>query len=258
MNIITRSQAIEQGLKTYFTGKPCKHGHIAERILPSCNCLVCLREHAIKARYSMTDEQKEAKRARGRKYAAKNKEARSAYHKEYYKKNKEKIAEKSRKWFAENKDRVYANRAALRAREPDRIKEKSSEYTKKYRAKNPEKINAYQSQYRKEKYANDTQWKAAFRIRAMLARVLGQTKQPKWAKSEEMIGYTRSELINHLDSLLKDGMTWDNFGEWHIDHIKPVSAFIKEGVTDPAVVNALSNLQPLWAEDNFKKSDSYE
>lgn len=92
----------------------------------------------------------------------------------------------------------------------------------------------------------------------MLARVLGQTKQPKWAKSEEMIGYTRSELINHLDSLLKDGMTWDNFGEWHIDHIKPVSAFIKEGVTDPAVVNALSNLQPLWAEDNFKKSDSYE
>jgi len=40
-------------------------------------------------------------------------------------------------------------------------------------------------------------------------------------------------------------MNWGNYGEWHIDHIKPVSSFDK---TIPInVVNALSNLQPLWA-----------
>jgi hypothetical protein len=40
-------------------------------------------------------------------------------------------------------------------------------------------------------------------------------------------------------------MTWDNYGEWHIDHIKPVSSFDKD--TPQSIVNALSNLQPLWA-----------
>ncbi|AVH85447.1 hypothetical protein Rostov1_00057 [Vibrio phage Rostov-1] len=50
-------------------------------------------------------------------------------------------------------------------------------------------------------------------------------------------------------------MSWDNWGEWHIDHIKPVAQFKREGITDPKIINALSNLQPLWAEENLKKSD---
>jgi hypothetical protein len=49
-------------------------------------------------------------------------------------------------------------------------------------------------------------------------------------------------------------MSWDNWGEWHIDHIIPVSKFEKE--TPPSIVNSLSNLQPLWAIDNYKKSNN--
>lgn len=40
-------------------------------------------------------------------------------------------------------------------------------------------------------------------------------------------------------------MSWDNYGDWHIDHIKPVSCFDK--TTLPSIVNALENLRPLWA-----------
>ena len=60
------------------------------------------------------------------------------------------------------------------------------------------------------------------------------------------------ELSEHrkkyLEEGFQEGMSWTNYGEWHIDHIKPVCSFDKE--THPSVVN---NLQPLWAKDNFSK-----
>jgi hypothetical protein len=53
------------------------------------------------------------------------------------------------------------------------------------------------------------------------------------------------ELKQHLESLFTKDMSWDNYGEWHIEHIKDVVLFDKE--TLPSVVNALSNLKPMWA-----------
>lgn len=61
------------------------------------------------------------------------------------------------------------------------------------------------------------------------------------------------EIIKRIESMFSNGMSWDNRGSWHIDHIKPVKAFIDEGITDPYIVNHPSNLQPLWAADNLKK-----
>jgi hypothetical protein len=55
--------------------------------------------------------------------------------------------------------------------------------------------------------------------------------------------------------MFRDGMSWENYGEWHIDHIMPINHFIKSGITDPAIVNALENLQPLWAYENLSKGD---
>jgi hypothetical protein len=46
MEIISRKEAMERGLKYYFTGKPCKHGHIFERLVSNHGCLYCLRERA--------------------------------------------------------------------------------------------------------------------------------------------------------------------------------------------------------------------
>ena len=71
-----------------------------------------------------------------------------------------------------------------------------------------------------------------------------------------MLGYTPIELKNHLEYLFKEGMTWENYGEWHVDHIKPMCKFDRSEL--PSVVNALENLQPLWAKDNLIKGDKYE
>lgn len=50
-------------------------------------------------------------------------------------------------------------------------------------------------------------------------------------------------------------MSWDNYGEWHIDHIKSISKFGDK--TNPRLINALCNLQPLWCSDNLMKSDKW-
>jgi hypothetical protein len=76
----------------------------------------------------------------------------------------------------------------------------------------------------------------------------------------EITGCSKEELIEHLESQFSDGMTWENWSlnGWHIDHIRPVSSF---DLSDPAQVKECfhySNLQPLWAIDNLKKSDSWE
>jgi len=62
--------------------------------------------------------------------------------------------------------------------------------------------------------------------------------------------------MTHLEGLFKPGMSWANHGAWHIDHIRPRSAFTYSSPTDRDFADcwALSNLQPLWAEENLRKA----
>ena len=72
---------------------------------------------------------------------------------------------------------------------------------------------------------------------------------------EKLVGYTAKQLIKHLEKQFGLGMSWDNYGEWHIDHEIPVSVFnfIKPEDIDFKRCWALSNLQPMWAYDNLSK-----
>jgi 5-methylcytosine-specific restriction endonuclease McrA len=73
--------------------------------------------------------------------------------------------------------------------------------------------------------------------------------------TEELIGYTVSDLRDHIERQFLRGMTWDNYGEWHIDHIVPLSSFTITGPDDPELRRAwaLTNLRPLWATENLQK-----
>jgi len=69
----------------------------------------------------------------------------------------------------------------------------------------------------------------------------------------DLIGCTPLELKTHLERKFTEGMSWDNYGKWHIDHIIPCAAF---DLTDPVQQRQCfhySNLQPMWATANFKK-----
>lgn len=74
---------------------------------------------------------------------------------------------------------------------------------------------------------------------------------------EKLAGYTAIELKKHLESQFVEGMTWENYGKWHIDHIIPISFFQYKTPDDVEFKMCwrLENLQPLWAKDNFAKRD---
>jgi predicted nucleic acid-binding Zn ribbon protein len=71
----------------------------------------------------------------------------------------------------------------------------------------------------------------------------------------DVISYKDTDLRLHLEKGFQEGMSWDNYGEWHIDHKIPVSAFNLMCDMDVKRCWSLSNLQPLWALDNLKKSN---
>lgn len=72
----------------------------------------------------------------------------------------------------------------------------------------------------------------------------------------DILGYSALELKEHMINLFTPGMSWDNYGEWHIDHIKPVSCFDKN--EEVSVVCALKNLQPLWSTTRIIDGKVYE
>jgi hypothetical protein len=77
---------------------------------------------------------------------------------------------------------------------------------------------------------------------------------------ELLVGYTLAELKAHLEEQFTAGMTWENIGQWHIDHKIPKAAFNFETPDDIDFKRCwgLKNLQPLWAKENFKKRDKLE
>lgn len=73
---------------------------------------------------------------------------------------------------------------------------------------------------------------------------------------EKIVHFSLEELMKHLESKFKEGMSWDNYGsEWHIDHIRPIANFSFSSFKEKEFLEcwSLKNLQPLWAEENLKK-----
>ena len=72
---------------------------------------------------------------------------------------------------------------------------------------------------------------------------------------ERLVGYGIDDLKEHLEKQFKDGMSWENYGEWAIDHIIPKSAFNFEKPEDEDFKRCwnLKNLQPMWARENSIK-----
>jgi hypothetical protein len=81
--------------------------------------------------------------------------------------------------------------------------------------------------------------------RDLLKRCVRRMGVEKNDKTINILGYSAWDLKIHLEKQFTDGMSWDNHGEWHIDHIKPVSSF--DELTHPSIVNSLGNLKPMWA-----------
>lgn len=92
--------------------------------------------------------------------------------------------------------------------------------------------------------------------RSIRQRINGMIKEKYHSKSFlKIFGYTFDQLKKHIEKQFLPKMEWDNYGEWHIDHILPISFFSYTSINDDdfKFCWALSNLRPLWASANHKK-----
>lgn len=71
--------------------------------------------------------------------------------------------------------------------------------------------------------------------------------------TENLLGCSINKLKQYLEEQFKEGMNWDNYGEWHVDHIKPCASFDLTDKEQQKECFHYTNLQPLWAEENYKK-----
>jgi len=115
----------------------------------------------------------------------------------------------------------------------------------------------YDKAYRKKKWASDSVYRLSKNISRGMRYAIKEKKGGKhW---EDLVGYTCEDLMLHLESLFEEGMTFENYGEWHIDHRTPISWFNYETAEDDDFKKcwALDNLKPMWAEENCRKSNRY-
>jgi hypothetical protein len=149
---------------------------------------------------------------------------------------KERKKENHKKWLSENKD-------------------KWNEYIKEYREKNIDKIRKIKRDYERTRKANDPLYKLIANFRTAIYQVLKENNINKNGHYFEILGYTPYDLIEHIESKFTEGMTWENYGEFHIDHIIPISSFNIQEIGDNEFMKcwSLENLQPMWGEDNIRK-----
>ena len=174
-------------------------------------------------------------------YNEANKEKIAAQNKAYHETNKEKIAERKKAYKQSNKEKIAAQNKAYR--------EDNKEKIAAYRKDNKEKIAAYH----RARHKSDPIYNLSCRCRGRISAAIRAKGFKKTTKTAEMLGCDWEFLKSHIESQFKDGMSWENRKEWHIDHIIPLASASSED--DIIRLCHFSNLQPLWAEDNLRKKN---
>lgn len=147
------------------------------------------------------------------------------YFKKYHLKNKIKKCKLSREWYQKNKTRrkVYATTKGII---------NSNKYFIKRRKK-------------------DIKFRILCNLRKRIWKVLKENSKSQ--TTLELLSCSIEKLKAYLESKFKKGMTWSNYGKWHIDHIRPCVSFDLSIPEEQKKCFHYTNLQPLWAEENLKK-----
>lgn len=199
----TRSEAKNIKSRYYFTGIPCKNGHIADRYTSTCACTECNKE-------------------------------RSGHKKDWYQKNKQKTKLRVKKNYLRRRDEILR-------------------YSSEYQKRNLKKI----INNRNERAQNDEVYALKERVRCLIKETIrNKVGTQKRTITSEILGCSSKEFKKHIQRQFVKGMSWDNFKEWHIDHIIPISSAKTED--EVYALNHHTNLRPLWAKDNLEKSNRVE
>jgi len=174
------------------------------------------------------------------KYYYNNKKKIIAANREYNRKNKKRIRKRQRERYQENRERILKEHARWR-----------------------QNNQGYSATYKRERRRNDPTFRLLNNIgNGVWSCLKGRTKN---SRTFSYIDKSPEELMNYLEKQFTEGMSRENYGEWHVDHIRPLASFefdkYKEGSAEfEALLGEAwhyTNLQPLWAADNVSKGASW-
>lgn len=164
--------------------------------------------------------------------------------KEYNLNNKDKIKAKDKIWYENNKYDI-----AIRK--------------KQYKIDNRDAINIYTNNYSKNRRMEDLNYKLRCYLRSRLSHAVKNNQKVGSAIGD--LGCSINKLKIHLQLKFtrnprnqKQIMTWDNYGEWHIDHKIPLVLFDLANEEEFKNACHYTNLQPMWAKDNIKKGSKID
>jgi uncharacterized Zn finger protein (UPF0148 family) len=158
--------------------------------------------------------------------------------------NPEKNREKSQRYYYRHPEKVAECKARYKAEHHDRMLAYSRSEHRRHLVR----------EWEKARRESDPGYVLSKRVAHGIRLAIKSRKAGRqW---EQMVGYTLRDLMRHIERQFAPGMSWENHGSvWHIDHIQPVSAFEFSSVEEASFREcwALSNLRPLWAEENMSK-----
>jgi len=219
---LSYAEAVDAGLTRYLTGKPCKHGHISERVVSTRACVECERE-------------------RTRRWNKENKHVRDSYRED----NQERIRDWTREvWYPENREKITAQKRANYAENPYPHRERRARFY--WSNRSDQLVKNYQwridNKDRLKKYCIDNLGEFAFRCAVRRSSKLRAT--PKWL-SEVQKGEMRDTYRECASATSRTGIIH------HVDHIVPLKGDLVCGLHVPW------NLQIISANSNLRKGNRF-
>lgn len=229
------------------------------------------KENKIKYDREYCQKNKEKIKIRKRIYNEHTKEHRKEYSKQYRQKNKEFLKRLKKEYEIKNRDKnrvkkresckkFYLKHREKRIAYHKDYREKNKDYFKKFYIKNKEKYSLLRKN-NKERYniklmerRLNFNVKIATYMRSRIRSALKSIKCNKRNSIKILVGCSVPELKTYLESKFKEGMNWENYGKWHIDHIIGCCNFDLTNIEEQKKCFHYSNLQPLWAIENLRKS----
>lgn len=198
-------------------------------------------------------------------YRSSCKTCQKKYLSEYYITNKEEINAKNQEWKINNKDYLLEKSKEYYNTNRESILNKSKEYLfnnkdenrdrkRRYYKNNSKSILEKKSKYINNRKKHDKVFHITMSIRSLIKDSFRKRNFNK-PKTNEILGCSYEEFKVYIEDRFSEGMSWDNYGDWHFDHKIPISWAKNE--CDVYILNHHTNFQPMWAFDNMSKGNRF-
>lgn len=210
-------------------------------------CKECEKLRAKNYRVSNPDYKKSSK-----KWRLNNPEKYSETQKKYLYNNPHMTSTERSKKYRNNDD--YREKNKLRSKKySEDNRERLIEYRKEYYHTNKEILRKKNDEYKTKRLKEDGFYRMKKNLRDRIRTFL--ICEAKSTRTKTIVGLDSESFKNYIENKFSEGMNWDNYGLWHLDHIKPLC--LAKDYQEALILNHYTNLQPLWAEDNLIKNKKY-